>query len=304
MHLCEPENTAFQQLIAAPFRVVIVGGTSVGKTTLANAWTGGNAPTGLGGQTHEVRETRHQDRLIIDTPSLDEGFDIFPVAHGCDLLVWVVDGLRPISQTESTRIAAVRPLVGDCVAIVSRTDLLPTAEYTQVMTRCGQLFEGPTAAADLRRSPPAFPPIDPLRTRRRALTSFLTACLAPLVQTETLVKQWRTLCRTAAPAEAHDDVERFEISLSAACDNLGLRPPTPLPRPAFAFDTSHVSTAHVGASRTPSHAQHRAQWCMDGEIILIEWLSPLGSRLERAERRNALGLALNRVLSLPATLLA
>ena len=63
MRLCEPEDTAFQQIIAAPIRVVIVGGTSVGKTTLANAWTGGDAPTGLAGQTHEVHETLYQDRL-------------------------------------------------------------------------------------------------------------------------------------------------------------------------------------------------------------------------------------------------
>ncbi len=304
MRLCEPEDTAFQQIIAAPIRVVIVGGTSVGKTTLANAWTGGDAPTGLAGQTHEVHETLYQDRLIIDTPSLDEGFDIFRVAHGCDVLVWVVDGLRPISQTEATRIAAVRPLVGDCVAIVSRADLLPTAEYTQVMKRCTQLFEGPTLAADLRRSPPAFPPIDPLRTRRRALQSFLTACLAPLEQTETLVDEWRALCRTAAPAEAHNDVQRFELSLSAACDNLGLRPPASLPVPTFAHAGPHISSTHVGASGSATHAVHRAQWCMDGELILTDWLVPMGSRLERQERRKAMAVALKRVLSLPPTPLA
>jgi hypothetical protein len=304
MQLFGPENNAFQQLIAPPFRVVIVGGTSVGKTTLANAWTDTQAPTGLGGQTHEVRETRHKDRLIIDTPSLDEGFDIFPVAHGCDLLVWVVDGLRPISQTEATRIAAVQPLVGDCVAIVSRADLLPTAEYTQVMKRCEQLFKGPTVAADLRRSPPAFPPIDPLRTRRRALTSFLTACLAPLEQTQTIVEEWRTLCRTAAPADARDDVLHFERSLKEACNELGLPRPAPLPRPTFAAASPSVSHSQVGASRTTADGVHRAQWCMDGELILTDWFGPMGSRLERRERRNALTLVLNRVLNLPPTPLA
>ncbi|MFT6146242.1 MAG: hypothetical protein ACJAZO_005416 [Myxococcota bacterium] len=304
MRLFGPEDAAFQQLISAPLRVVIVGGTSVGKTTLANAWTSGDAPTGLGGQTHEVRETRHQDRLIIDTPSLDEGFDIFPVAHGCDVLVWVVDGLRPISQTEATRIHAVRPLVGDCVAIVSRADLLPTTEYTQVMQRCAQLFEGPVAPADLRRTPPMFPPIDPLRTRRRVLQSFLAACLAPLDRAEALVDEWRMLCRTAAPAQADSDVGRFELSLNTACSTLGIRPPPPLPRPAFHLHTTPASSPPMGNVKPASLAAYRAQWCMDGDLILTGWLAPLGSMLERRERRNALSQVQNRVRTLPATPLA
>lgn len=283
MTLHEPENTAFQQMVTVPLRVVIVGGTSVGKTTLANAWSHSNAPTGLGGQTQQVREIRYGDRLILDTPSLDEGFDILRVAQGCDVLVWIVDGLRPISQTETNRIAAVRPLVGDCIAIVSRADLLPTTEYTQVMKRCAELFDGTTTPADLRRAPPAFPHVDPLRTRVRALTSFLNACLEPLNAAQASVDQWREHCR--GPLTDSLDVVLQRIAASTV--SMGLPPLPPLPAAPVTHDISS-----------------RAQWCMDGELILTDWLGPLGSPLERQERCRALEQMLNRLQGLPPTALA
>ena len=291
MQLHEPENTAFQQLINAPVRVVVVGGTSVGKTTLVNAWSNSSAPTGLGSKTLHVREQCFEDRVIIDTPSLDEGFDIFPVAHGCDVLVWVVDGLRPISQTEATRIAAVRPLVGDCLAIVSRADLLPTAEYTQVMDRCTSLFDGSTLAADLRHGPPTFPHVNPLRTRRRILNEFVSACLAPLQLADSLVRTWRKICRETTSSTVITDVEQFHHSLRSTRATLGLGPPTPLPTPA------------APALATPRSPQ-RAQWCMDGELNLTDWLAPLGPPQVRQERSQALAEALRLMQGLPPTLLA
>lgn len=111
-----------------PRRLVVVGRTTVGKTTLVNHLTGTTRPTGLGGVTCEPASIPDADHVWIDTPGIDRedrALDVLdPLIEGAHGIVWVVDGLQPVTRTERDVLEILVPPGLPVAVVVSRADLL------------------------------------------------------------------------------------------------------------------------------------------------------------------------------------
>jgi len=129
------------------------GRQGVGKTTLCNAWSGQSRPVGLGGSTTETGHLPLGTVTLLDTPGIEGFFDADDVLATADGLVWVIDGLAPLSASERERL---RPWSArlPTVAIVSRIDIVDDEEHAEVRERVKALIGRDPLLADLRRAPP------------------------------------------------------------------------------------------------------------------------------------------------------
>ena len=280
-----------RHLLAGLDRLVVVGGTSVGKTTLINHWLGGEEPVGVGGMTTTPVVHTGAQHTLIDTPSLDQQPDLYPWVVGCDVLVWVIDGLRPIGHTEHEAVQQLATVSGSVVGIVSRADLLPEEDRAAVLTRCQRHCPGPVLLADLRRSPPSIPRIDRMHTRRVAIDQAVEQRVAVVRSALEGIDAWRQLCRTTPVVEAASAIAHLRQRLISMAQEHGWEDPPELPMPRSPDVPSGWRDVLGGTSRrTRQQASSAASWFRDGHVLLLDWLAPLGdeqgmrSELEQLQR--------------------
>ena len=199
-----------------PWRTVVVGRRSTGKTSCVNHHAGTKLPIGLGGVTKAVAEVETAGAVWIDTPGIedvDEAADVLePVLIGADVVLWLVDGLQPVTDLERRVLREVLPDGTALRVAVTRLDLVDVAEHEAVLSRVQ------TVTASLR--PMAVGTLDPrtqsvqtaaasagsLRRRQalqRAITQTRAAIRAlpeapePTALGRTLQQRWRTAVRDA-----------------------------------------------------------------------------------------------------------
>jgi hypothetical protein len=165
---CDELAAAWAARAAPPVRMLLFGRRSVGKTSIANAWTGDVAPTGLGGATPTTRIARGRGLVVLDPPGAEHAAEArAEVARWLpwiDVVVWVVDGLMPATAIEREILdAAVPPGVALDVR-VARADLLEPTEIPAIEERLRALVgargEVVIRPVDARAPgpPPAAPP--------------------------------------------------------------------------------------------------------------------------------------------------
>lgn len=153
-----------------PRRIAVIGRTSAGKTTLVNRLTGRHLRTGLGGVTRDVVALADDDHVWIDTPGID-GRDralvtLGPVLDDAHGVLWVVDGLQPLTRTERDVVALLVPPGTPLAIVVSRADVVAddlAAVLDRVRGLTRDLAPDPILAAAL----PDWDPVPTLRTVRR-----------------------------------------------------------------------------------------------------------------------------------------
>lgn len=136
-----------------PVRVAVVGRQGVGKTSLCNAWSGQSRPVGLGGSTTTVVYLPLGTATLLDTPGIEGFFDADATLGVVDGLVWVIDGLAPLSASEREKLRPWSERL-PTVAIVSRIDIVDEEEHGDVAARVRALIGVDPVLGDLRRRPP------------------------------------------------------------------------------------------------------------------------------------------------------
>jgi len=168
-----------------PWRVAVVGRVSTGKSTLVNLLVGQNArKTGLGGVTREVATEQVGEVEVFDTPGIDDENTALsvlqPLLERVDTVIWVVDGLQPLTASERRVLAA--SILDDAPlhVLVSRLDLTDEEEAPRVLDRVQTLtaIHAPIAIrrADLRHldtAPEGLLDRHPSPRRIRAVTAAL-----------------------------------------------------------------------------------------------------------------------------------
>lgn len=182
-----------------PWRVVVVGRIGAGKTSLVNAWCHGARPVGLGGVTRApevVSDGLPDGVVVVDTQGID-AIDVAvaglePLLADADAIVWVTDGLQPMTATERAVIDRVLPAGVALHLVVSRAELLPPEDRLPVLDRVRRLGDRHqprgVRGLDLRRLPPRDPDVMGLLDRdvtgsprrRAALRDALVATAAAL----------------------------------------------------------------------------------------------------------------------------
>lgn len=291
-----------------PRRVPLVGRTGVGKTTLLNALTGGGRPTGLGGVTRQVEAVHDGDRQWLDTPGIDGREraidalgDALTTAHR---LVWVVDGLQPVTRTERDVLELLVDPGLTVDVVVSRADLVPD-DLAGILARVREhtrfLRPRTLVARDLRRAPDP----DHLRassstpgerqTRIAALEALLprlhgarpleASSLADLVTVRPAVRDWlgRVSAEESTVAEL---VQRFGPELQALADDAVIRwaadprlraritdlprlPPVPDPARSTLDGLRWAAAGWQGAFRELRGVA--ASWAAEAELALADW---------------------------------
>lgn len=131
---------------APPARWLVVGRRGAGKSRLVNRLTGADAAIGLGGVTTEVRACAGEGLVLTDTPGLEhelDGADLVEDAlPSVDGLLWVVDGLQPLTSLERAVMRGAVPDAVPVVAVVSRLDLVDPAEHDAIFHRVRSLLAG------------------------------------------------------------------------------------------------------------------------------------------------------------------
>ncbi len=208
-----PERAArIREALEGPTRIVLVGAVGAGKTTLFTRLTGVSAPTGLGGVTRRTHRYETTDHIWLDTPGLEGPRllerHIRPAVEEADVVLWVVDGLRPGALAERELIAswcAERELR----VLVSRADLLGD-EAPAVLERMRALTaeHGPSALllGDTRRVDAAA-----LGAASRSMSGPRRRRLQAALQ---LAQQ--ELGSRAAPTDPHDAVRALQEGWRAA----------------------------------------------------------------------------------------
>lgn len=282
------DAAAIDALQQPPFRVVLLGGTSVGKTTLFNHWTDEQQPTGLGHRTTQPRSARVDTLELWDTPSVDESDAFDRVARGADLLVWVIDGLRPLTRTERGAVDRLRHLTGDVLGVVSRADVLDADDLAAVVERCQRLGPRRVMTADLRRSPPPLPTIDPSVSRRRAVQAYLSTTLRRLRAASAVQQAWREDRDLSAAVLAYRELS-------------GAGAPPSLPSPAPPTSSGWADLLGGRTARERRRADALSQRRLEGEAQLAEWLDADWPNSRNLQRATALDNALHRLTNAPAT---
>ncbi len=114
----------------------------------------------------------------MDTPGID-GRDRAIDRRGsefdtADAIVWVVDGLQPLTRTERDVVELLRLPETPMVCVVSKADLLGD-EVEAVLSRVRTGAEAQAVAADLRTETPILPEFGPIPRRRRELAEAVSA---------------------------------------------------------------------------------------------------------------------------------
>lgn len=325
----------------APWRVVVAGRTSVGKTSLVNTLAGTSREIGLGGVTASIAEVpwgaAESEVILVDTPGVDDPDSALVSLGGeldrADVIVWVVDGLQPLTASERVVLDRGVPPGVLLVVCVSRADLVPPEELGSVLERVARLLGAwsPVAleAVDLRRVDTAWlaalpwvsgPRDERVRGRRasRVWDAVADARAAldglPALPTEATVRQiWRDVVRRTVKVVA-SAVDRGELpnkrdavrALRAFADEaradvasrLAPLPPPPLPDPERAGDDTLGEVLAGFAGAEEAHRVLRAvaaRWLQDGELVIADWWArePLPEQLQR--RRDRLRSALAEV---------
>lgn len=130
---------AWEQRGELPVRLLVVGRQGVGKTSLINALTGHDRPTGLGGVTRDVAPVATARLSFFDTPGIESESEAIHRVQGLlprvDAVVIVVDGLMPVTEIErAVLLAAVPPSVG-LHAVIGRWDLVEDTDREAVLAR-------------------------------------------------------------------------------------------------------------------------------------------------------------------------
>lgn len=292
----------------APWRVVVVGRTSVGKSTLVNRVAGERVrPTGLGGVTREPAEVVVGDGIWVDTPPLEEAS---PDLAEADQVVWVVDGLQPVTLSERTTLREALPEGTPLEVRVSRFDLVDPAEHAAILDRVRAL--APPARSvlglDLRRDPLALdrPERSPRRVRalRAAILELretLPEVLDPTRIREEARAAWRALVQEAEAAVERavreQDVWHRDVALRRLRDEArgavegfavpGVGPVhMPLPDPPAGRPVEALLGGLGGAESALRNVRAQAgRWLMDGELTLADALSHLDDLPEVTTRR-------------------
>ena len=141
--------------VAAPARTVVVGLVGVGKSTLVNRLCGTEHPTGLGGVTREPVVVEGDGYVVVDTPGIDRPESavvvLQPLLADADRVLWVVDGLQPLTESERRVLARACPEGVPVTALVARADLLDD-QQGEVLERVDAHLDGhePARALDVR----------------------------------------------------------------------------------------------------------------------------------------------------------
>lgn len=176
------------------WRVVVVGKLSAGKSSLVNALAGRRVcATGLGGCTTAPQQVDLPgDVVLVDTPGMDDPgramLHLEPLLQQADAVVWVVDGLQPMSASEREVMQELVPVGTHLHLVVCRLDIVEPLDRPLVLERVETLAE-PWAPLSLTgldprsESPPAaliqpgpWPSlrrVAPLRTALQAALSSL-----------------------------------------------------------------------------------------------------------------------------------
>ncbi len=130
---------------SAPWRTVVVGRRSAGKSTIVNLAAGESGQaTGLGGVTQSVAEVAVGEHTFVDTPGIGtQGvYDaLLDALDDADAILWVVDGLHPVTLTERRLLREGR--LGSTVinVVVTHLDLVDEQDVEGVLERVRSFSE-------------------------------------------------------------------------------------------------------------------------------------------------------------------
>jgi GTP-binding protein EngB required for normal cell division len=186
-----------------PVHLMVVGRRSVGKSCLVNALVGAAVcDVGLGGVTRAAARYEGHGVVVWDTPALENALDgadlIESHLPSLDAMVWLVDGLQPLTSLERE---AFDDAVGNDVGVhmlISRFDLLGPLDRQGVLERVRELTR--------HRAPLSVTSVDPRRPEAAAL------------QALGVVHPERSPRRRAALRSALDDVGTALSYLPAPID--------------------------------------------------------------------------------------
>ncbi len=273
------DGAALRGAWSAPWRVVVVGGRGVGKTTLVNALAGSARPTGLGGVTDAVAVVDVPGTALVDTPGIDGPAAWLPDALGsADAVIWLVDPLRALPWSERTEVEAALPAgVGLHVRIARYSGI--DEEAPEILDRVERLVAPwrprsvgwwdraatPTGLLIRSGAGPAR------RARIRAAIADASAAAAR-ADHGSVRAAWRDAVRAVeAAAAAHLDADRSLTAgavLSAAARAVALPADLPLP-PKIPAEPHPLRAlwASPGADRRELRAA-AARWLADAELAL------------------------------------
>lgn len=314
---------------SAPWRVAVMGRVGVGKSTLVNLLAGRRErPVGLGGVTREAAEVALDGgRTLIDTPGIDEEASalaaLAPLASDVDAVIFVVDGLQPLTATERSVLGAALPEGTPLHLVVSKLDLTDPHEAPRVLDRVTALTRthaprsvrrldlrsATEAPLDLLAPTPTPPPrrLAALRAALDAVERQLDALpVAP--SREVLVRElrdrWAACVRAterAVDASLGSDADSRLLALDrlataagpavealrrelAADPRLPGLPELPVPARPEGPPLEQVLATMAGLEGARRHLRAAAaRWLLDGEIALLDWAEELGA-LDAAHR--------------------
>jgi GTP-binding protein EngB required for normal cell division len=310
-------------LLARPWTVAAVGRVGAGKSSLVNALAGRMGQrTGLGGVTTELRRETVGAAVLIDTPGIDEPEAAIRVLEAAlaeaDAVVWIVDGLQPLAESERSTVEHVLPAGMPLHVVVSRADLLDPSEVGPVLDRVRDLTRplrpSSVRVAALRSGDPALlggilSPALPGPRRgpvvRDAIAKVRAALDAlPRPPDEGVrVAAWRTAVQEIVRAVEQDiesggvsdKTEALDaLSRRAAAANVGELFAPAVPPPLPTAPTADTPLARIAASFSGMEGARRTlraaagRWLMEGEVALREAASgsvdPQVARRRRAEK--------------------
>lgn len=328
------------EALGAPWRVAVVGRVGVGKSTLVNLLLGRrDRAVGLGGVTREAARVSLDDgTVVVDTVGIDEEAaalaELAPLLAEVDAVVFVVDGLQPLTATERVVLDAALPPGTPLHLVVSKLDLTDDFEAPRVLERVAALTRhlGPRsvrrldlrvaaeAPPDLVAPPPSPPPrrVAPVEAALDALRARVDA-LPPAPSRDALVRELRerwTACVRAterAVDEALDPdadtrvmaVERLAKAAVPAVEaftrelrddpRLPSVPALPLPEPPEGAPVQQVLATFAGLEGARRALRAAAaRWLLEGEVALIDHAEDLAGIDAAHDARERLVLALGR----------
>lgn len=303
-----------------PWRIAVIGRVAAGKTTWINAVAGGDGPTGLGGVTEGPREVDAGGRVYVDTPGIDDPdraiVDLQPLVDAADAVVWVVDGLQPLTASERD-VAAVILGEGPLSVVVTKHDLVEEEEQEPILNRVRDLLERldpqMVAFVNARTVPrlPALPgPPHTLSPRRRrilehAVSATRQALPDPPPGRDQVEASWSRAVReqvgeieAAIGRSAIRDVGAALRALSEAAEpaRRALRAELPswllplMPEPDV-NPGRQVGSGPEAARRAVTAAA--ARWLAEGQLVLREWWAEEPEPVRARARHDRLVAALD-----------
>ncbi len=306
------DTTALASALASwdePWCIAVVGRVSVGKTTLVNEVTGAKLPTGLGGVTAHPERVPWREAIVVDTQGIDgESLGIArlrPVLAEADAVLWVTDGLQPMTDTERGVLQAAWIPGTQLDIVVSKLDLIDDDDAQQVLERVRALGEAFGARSVTPAKKGAVPdglldPSPPSARRVAAVRAALSAAADGLAEgtvdpaqlLDRLRLEWRDRVRNAQKLTVAD-IEAGELPFKPAAlrrlareirsatreleDELPALPGRPaLPEPvtvegnALGQIVAGLGGQHAARSAVRAEA---GRLLLEGEVALQEWVA-------------------------------